>query len=352
MSPQSADRRWRRTAAWAGKAALLAFAAWLVLHLLSGLAWRDVAQRLATADRAWLGTAVAALVVRFVVWDQRWREALRRAGPLPRRWISLSALLAAAAANTITPTVRVVGGVLRGRWIARATGEPIGRAYGSVLFDQLAHQVVMTGVTVVAVIAAAVAVGRAGLALLLTAVALAATAAGVVWLRRRAGNRRTLLRRLAGSLLRRGSEGGRLHRVLAHGREALDVVVRLLGDPGLRWRALLLGTLFFVVNAGAQWLVFVALGSPVDPRVVLAVVALGTAAGILMGTPGGLGAAEAAMIAGFTAFGVDRLEATAAALLYRTLHYLVVLGLGLPCLAWWELAPERRPPGAPPPQAG
>jgi uncharacterized membrane protein YbhN (UPF0104 family) len=49
-----------------------------------------------------------------------------------------------------------------------------------------------------------------------------------------------------------------------------------------------------------------------------------------------VGASEAAMIAVFVALGVDRLDATAATLLYRGLHYLVVLGLGAPALVWLE----------------
>jgi hypothetical protein len=42
------------------------------------------------------------------------------------------------------------------------------------------------------------------------------------------------------------------------------------------------------------------------------------------------------MIASFAALGVDRLDATAASLLYRALHFAVTLGLGAPCLLWLE----------------
>lgn len=342
MSTPPATRSRRRSVlSWLLKAALLGLAVWLVLRLLAGLEWADVAGRVATARPGWLIAAVAALVLRMAIWDERWRQALRRAGPLPSRALSLAALLAAAAVNSITPTVRVVGGVLRGRWVGRAVGISVGRAYGSVLYDQVAHQVVTSSVTVVAVIGAALVTGRTGLGLAVAAAALVALGAAAVWLRRRRGRRRELIRAFAERLVRRAG-GGAFERLAAHGRDAIEVVVTLLADGGLRARAVVLGIAFFVANAGAQWMVFVALGEPASFWVVLAVVSLGAAAGILVGTPGGLGAAEAAMIAGFTALGVEPLDAAAASLLYRALHFLVVLGLGLPSLAWLELGPLSR----------
>jgi uncharacterized protein (TIRG00374 family) len=354
-SPPPHRSRRRRAVAWIVKLGLLALAVWLVLRLLAGLEWEDLAARLAAAEPAWLVAAVGALVLRMVIWDERWRQAIRRAGALPGRATTLGALLAAAAVNSVTPTVRVVGGVLRGRWVGRAVGLPLGRAYGSVLYDQLAHQVVTGSVTVVAVIGAALVTGRTALGAGIAALALAVLVVATIWLRRRRGGRRELLRALAERLVGRATAGGALERLVAHGREAIDVVVTLLGDAGLRWRAVVLGVAFFVVNAGAQWMVFVALGAPASFWVVLAVVALGAAAGILVGTPGGLGAAEAAMIAGFTALGVQPLDATAASLLYRALHFVVVLGLGLPSLAFLELGPaarrERRRRAAAPPAA-
>ena len=109
-----------------------------------------------------------------------------------------------------------------------------------------------------------------------------------------------------------------------------------------RW--CVLGIAFFLVNASAQWMVFEALGADVPFIVVLAVVALGAMAGVAVGTPGGLGGAEAAMIASFTAFGVAPLDAAAGSLLFRALHFVVILGLGTPSLVWLEMR-LGRPPG-------
>jgi len=338
-APEAVERPHRRLPRWAVrllKVVVLALALWLVARLLAGLGWSDLRGRLAGASPAWLAAAVAALALRYVVWDQRWRLAIRADGPVPGRRITFAALLAAATVNTITPTVRVVGGVVRARYVGRAVGRPTGRAYGSVLFDQVAHQVVTVGVTLLAAVAAAFAAGQPRLGWSLAA-AVALLAAGLaVWAARRGGGEEGLVRRLAGRIAARVERQGRLGSLLSHGRDAVESFTALVADRRLRRRVVLLGLVFVAANAGAQWMIFAALGAPVSPWIVLAVVALGGAAGVLVGTPGGLGAAEATMIASFAALGVDRLDATAASLLYRALHFAVTLGLGAPCLVWLE----------------
>ncbi len=52
------------------------------------------------------------------------------------------------------------------------------------------------------------------------------------------------------------------------------------------------------------------------------------------------------MIAAYAALGVDPVEAVAGTLLFRGLHYLAVLGRGLPSLAFHELAAGPRRPAA------
>lgn len=378
-APPTASRR-RRWLVNAAKLALLALALWLAWRLLAELAWEDLAARMEAARRPWLAAALVALTVRFVIWDQRWRQAIARVGPLPPRSLSLPALLSAATVNTVTPTARVLGGVMRARYLSKAMGEPMGRAYGSVLFDQLAHQVVIGGVTWLSLVAAAAVSGRGELALGLAVALAATTAAFALWLRRRRngsangggnGSEGALVRWLAERVAGRGAEAaaaegggaggdesggesggerldgevGRLTRLVAHGREAVGVVRRLLADRRLRAEVVFLGIAFFLVNASAQWMVFEALGADVPFIVVLAVVALGAMAGVAVGTPGGLGGAEAAMIASFTAFGVAPLDAAAGSLLFRALHFVVILGLGTPSLVWLEMR-LGRPPGA------
>lgn len=341
----SARKRLRRVAVWGVKALLLGLGLWLVWRLLAGLRWEDLTRRVEGASLPWLGVALVALVVRFGVWDERWRRAVRRLGKLPPRRVSGSILMTAVAVNTITPTVRLLGGVLRARYLARALGETAGRAYGSVLYDQVIHQTTGGLLTWLALIAAAAVTGRETAAAVL-ALALAATLASLLWWLWWSGRRqgRTWVGLLADRMVGKalgddesdGDEAGRFRRLVAHGRDAVVVVRGLLADRRLHGEAFGLGVLFLLVNGWGQWAVFRALGEPVSYVVVLAVVALGVAAGAVVGTPGGVGGAEAAMIAGFAAFGVDGLDAAAGALLFRVLHFLTILVLGVPCLLWLE----------------
>jgi uncharacterized protein (TIRG00374 family) len=335
-----APSRSRRIAVLLAKWALVAAALYLSWRLVAGIRWSDVLARVEEADGSLLAVAVALLVVRFAVWDWRFRLAAARAlGRAPRALLGFFVLLASAALNLITPSARLIGGLMRARYFARAAGRPFGLLYGVVFYDQAAHHVTMTVLTWLAVVAVSFALGHTAFALAaLAALAVSIAALALYW--RQASRRpgafaenplvRFLARRAAGPQ-------GALQRLSAHGHEAAGTFVKLLADPSLRGPALALGVLWFLANGLAQWVVLAALGQPVDVLLVLAVVALGNAAGILTGTPGGLGTTEAAMVASFAALGVDRVEAGAGTLLYRGLHYLVVLALGLPALAWLEL---------------
>jgi uncharacterized protein (TIRG00374 family) len=332
--PGPPRRRLPAGLAAAGKWVLVAGALVLVGRLLAGIDWGELAARLAAADPRLVALAVGCLLARVAGWNARWWLAARRLG-IRVGFVRLAAMLSAAAAvNHLTPAARVLGGVLRGRHLGRAGGCGFGGALGSVLYDQLAHHLTMAAVGLGAAAGAAAVVGRPRTAAALGTL-LALGSAGAVWLRVRAGERGA--RRLAGWLAGRAAGGGdRRRRLLEHGSEAAERLAVLLADGRLAVLAVALGVGFALVNALAQWLAFAALGTTASFVVVLAAVSIGAGAGIVLGTPGGVGASEAAMIAVFVALGVDRLDATAATLLYRGLHYLVVLGLGAPALVWLE----------------
>ncbi|MDX1644630.1 MAG: lysylphosphatidylglycerol synthase domain-containing protein, partial [Thermoanaerobaculia bacterium] len=112
--------------------------------------------------------------------------------------------------------------------------------------------------------------------------------------------------------------------------------LRLLISVGL------LALLYVALNWAAAWSASNALARPLEPLTVFLALSLGTTVGALSGTPGGTLTTEAAMIACYVLLGVDRQTALAATLLYRGLHYLLVLTLGLPALVGCELAHCRR----------
>jgi uncharacterized membrane protein YbhN (UPF0104 family) len=334
-------QRWGSLLLKIGISALALYFTW---RLLAGMDWKDLEHRLAQASWLWLTPAIACLLARWAAWDWRFRLAARRAlGLQPTAVLGFFVLIASAALNLITPSARLIGGLMRARYFARSTVRPFGQLYGVVLFDQIAHHTVMISATWIAVIATALSTGRLELGFGALGALVAVVIALGVWTRRRGPYEQNPLVRF---LARRAERAeGRMQRFYAHGHEAVGIFVRLLGDGPVFARALLPGAAYAILNAGAQWLIFRAMDLPVSPLVVFASVSLGVAAGTMTGTPGGLGTTEAAMVASFSVLGVGRVEAAAATLLYRGLHYATVLAVGLPALAVLEmrLSPEPTP---------
>lgn len=340
-TPEETPARESSSKVWVGRllktavTLLTVYFTWLFLAR-SDLDWAQLSARVAEASPPYLVLGIVLLVFRFCLWDWRFRLAAHRAvGQSSGVFLGFFVLVASAALNLVTPTVRLIGGLMRARFWSRSTGHSFGFFYGVVLYDQMAHHTMMTLCTWVTLIVASFALGRPGLGTA-ALVALAGTIAWlIVWSRRRGPSGQNPIVRF---LARRAEKAeGRLQKFFAHGHEAVGVFVNLLGHVPLRLQVLALGVVYFFVNAGAQWAMFLAIGAPVHPLVVIAVVALGNAVGTVTGTPGGLGTTELAMVASFKALGVDEVSAAAGTLLFRGLHYAAVLAIGLPALGLLEL---------------
>lgn len=318
------------------KTGITVLALWLTWRLISDIQWSDLAGRMEHASWWFLAPGLIFLAGRYFLWDLRFRlssqVAVHRSPPAG---LGFTVLMASAALNLITPSARLIGGLMRARYFARYLSRPFGLIYGVVLYDQVAHHTVMTTCTWIAVVVAAPLFGHPWLGVAAGAALLAVLAVVVVWTRRsRSPMENPLVRFLA-----RGAERaeGRTQKLYAHGHEAVGIFVRLLGEGRLHANAAVLGLGFFLLNLLSQWLVFRALGIEVPALVIFAGVALGNAAGMLTGTPGGLGTTEAAMVGSFVAMGMNREDALAGTLLYRGLHYASILGIGLPALLALEL---------------
>jgi uncharacterized protein (TIRG00374 family) len=296
--------------------------------------WEDLSSRVGTVSWGAVLLASGLLLGRFVVWSWRWGLALKEVRAGVSALDTFLAVVAGAAVNLLTSTARILGGLMRARYLARWTGWSFGRATGSVIFDQVAHHVVMTAGTLIGVVSTAYFLERYAVAAVAGALLVGASLGLWVWGRKMGPARADALIELLAARSARGE--GPLQRFYSHSREALDLVRELFSEPRVWRKALLLGAVFFFLNVLAQWVIFGALGGSPGILRVLSAVALGTAAGTLLGTPGGVGATEAAMIACYTALGADRLDATAATLLFRALHYLVILVTGIPGLLFLE----------------
>lgn len=346
MSAEAPPARWtlRRAQPLAKRLlqlAVLVLVVALLWRAVGLLSWRELGRLIAAADLRWTLFGLALLVGRYLVWTLRWRLALRCLGRLPSVLHSFFTIVGAVAANGFTPTAPVVGGLMRARHGAGAGDHVFGRVYGVVLFDQVAHQLVVGTNATLAVIATAAWLGKPGFAAALAAAFLLAVAVTAWWLR---GLDEARVGRITGWLEARLARRGRgtLAAVHQHASEALQVVQRLLGERWLRRLALLLGLVFVAFNALALWAMLHAIGRPTDPLTAWAAVAVGGLAGAFGGTPGGVATTEAGMVVALTALEVPELQAAAATLLFRGLHYAVVLALGIPALLLLEARLRRR----------
>lgn len=320
---------------------LLLLALWLVARFLAEVGWRDVGARLRSARPGWIAAAVACHLAQLWLWGFRWKLAIRRVDSTPRRRVIYAALAAAAAVNHVAPFARLLGGLLRARYLARAGQFTAAAFYGVVLFDQLSHLGVMLSLTLLALVVGALLAHNYALAAGMAAAAAALGGVVLAWTGSNGETSSRFARRLARSRL---AQWGPARSLASQGGETMTIFARLFADRRLRWQVTGLGLVIYAVAVTAQTFVFYAIGASPSPLVVAVTVSLGIAAGTLAGTPGGLGAAEAAMMALYVALGVDQVTAAAAALLYRFLYYTVVLATGVPSalLLEWKL-PRRAP---------
>lgn len=332
------QRRRRRTLRRALEVVLIGAALYLGVGWISEIGWQTLSRRLRGADPALAALVAVLLMARWVLWAARWRASLERRRPGSAWWHCLLAILGAAAVNHLTPSFRIFGGLLRGRWLGGRSRHGFTTVYGSVLFDQIVAQTVMGAVAAVAFAILAWQLERfdqmmAGGAVVLALVLLVPLVLARLRRRRLVPERRPESR--VDSLTQR--LGALWRRVL----EVLRSLEGLLRDVRLVVVAVALSLLYAASNWAAAWLAFDALGSPVDPLVVFLAVSLGTLVGALSGTPGGSLTTEAAMVTCYALLGVERELALGATLLYRGLHYLLVVLLGLPSLAVCEALHRR-----------
>src|SRR5215210_3446687 len=138
------------------KAGITVLALWLTWRLVSDIQWSDLAGRVEHASWWFLTPGLLLMVARYLLWDVRFRLSSRAAiQRSPPAGLGFTVLMASAALNLITPSARLIGGLMRARYFARYLLLPFGVIYGVVLYDQVAHHAVMSTCTWIAVIVAA-----------------------------------------------------------------------------------------------------------------------------------------------------------------------------------------------------
>jgi len=341
-SSDSPARVWRRWARRTLELLLIGTALYLAINLVSEVGWRALEGELRAASRPLVALTFALLVMRYFAWNGRWQAALHRVGIRRCFWRGTVAILAAAAVNHLTPSFRVFGGLLRARYISRARSHPFPDTYGTVLFDQIANQTVTGAMSAIAFVAMALRLGSTGQAIAGGLLALSVLLLVPLLLRRMRRRRQTEDRGKRDDPVLGFAR--RLRPLLDRGREALRRVEGLIHDPRLIASAVALSLLYVSLNLAAAWVAFLALGHTMPLMSVFLATSLGVTIGALSGTPGGSLTTEAAIVTCYTLLGVDRQAALAATLLYRGLHYLLILTLGVPSLATLELLHRRAAP--------
>lgn len=306
----------------------------LAWRMVQSLSWEDLSGRIREAQPALLTAATLLLLSRWYFWQARWGLSLARTQDRSGFLQRARALMASVFVNHVA--LRFFGGVLRARYLSAGRAAEFPHHYGIVLFDQLMHQTATTIFTWMAVAYVFFAIGWNGWAwtAVVTLILLLLTIPFVI-------GREGWLKRIATRLGDKASRSERLHGLIQQGSEIPQVIGRLLASVPHVTHSAILTWLYIGANILAQWLLFRAIGADVPLLVVAAVLGIGSVIGTLTGLPGGLGPMEAALIGGYDLMGIDRLEAVAGTLLYRSLHYVLVLLLGLPSLISVELGLER-----------
>lgn len=142
--------------------------------------------------------------------------------------------------------------------------------------------------------------------------------------------------RLCNSLVRRATFG-RTREVIKPGAlvkflgDMHDDYIALRRDKRVLIQPFLWGIFFTITEIAIFWIVFWALGSPVNPAPILIAYGLASLAGFIVVTPGGAGAYEAIMVMVLSIAGIRNSEAIAGILLTRVIILLVTI------IAGWAL---------------
>jgi uncharacterized protein (TIRG00374 family) len=287
----------------------------LVIIGLIGLAlatgWEETMEAIGSLSGTQLLILLALSLVNYVLRGLRWHLFAIKLGLGTNALQNMRHFLAGFAMS-VTPGR--VGELVRMRWIRRETGWSFERTAPLVLVDRAADLAAMAILLALAVALSATGMkGSAPVAILGLAAAFVAT-------------RPQLLRALAG--IGHALTGKRFPRVFARVRRAA-LSLRAFTGPTTLIIAGFLGVLGWMAEGYAFYLLLGWLGAETAFWVAMGIFIFATLAGGLTGAPGGLGGAEAAMLALLVLDGVPIAIAVPATLVIRVTTLWFAIGIGL-----------------------
>jgi uncharacterized membrane protein YbhN (UPF0104 family) len=302
----------------------VAWLAWIVASLGPGRVWHVARQ----ADPTLLALSFLAIVARFLIWAVKWTLMLRRRGAIALGHVTL-ALLSGNFVNLTTPTAKLAGGFVRAALVDRRTGWGFASVYGWSFADQFTN--VFGNLTLYGLLAVTagftVAPGGTRIGFLASGAAALAVVAAMVAARSKAW---TLVQKpsVARFMARFTPERFRILGEATWVRPVFEPLLAVGRTSRVAPQDLGLGALSFGALCLANALVLQALGSDAPlPRIGVAVV-IGYFAGSVLGTLGGVGVTEVALIKMYGMAGVSPEIAAAGALLHRASYYAVILSWG------------------------
>lgn len=297
-------------------AALLALAVFFLWKTAREAGWEALRSRLAGADPLLMTVAAAVNLARYAAWALRWQLLALPVASF-RWWPATKALMASLFVTTVVPGSRAFGGLVRARHLARELGRPTAALYGTAVVDQFGYSVVSMSMGAlflpVAFWGGASGDPRGRLWLALAGVAIA-LAFALGWWRRDA-----ILARMR----------GRMPALAEAVEEVMGAAKVLLARPPSWLLMAIGGALVYAANIVTLQIAAAALGWDMSFLVAAGAFSVGSLAGTVVNTPGGVGTTEAAATAFLQiAAGIPTDIALAAVFLARGLHYLFSLLLG------------------------
>lgn len=286
----------------------------LVLAGLAGLAsatgWHETWAQITRLSGAQIAMLLALSMTNYVLRGLRWHLFARRIGLRTGIWQDLRHFIGGFAMS-VTPGR--VGELVRMRWLRRETGWAFARTAPLALMDRASDLAAMA-----IILGLSVAFAAGGIQGALPVTALALTTAALA----------TRPRLLAGLITWIYRATGRLPRAFARARGAARSLARFSHGPTLA-TALALGLVGWLAEGYAFHLLLVWMGADIGLWKAVAIFVFSALAGGLTGAPGGLGGAEAAMVALLSLDGVGLEISIPATAVIRLTTLWFAIGLGM-----------------------
>lgn len=308
-TPKGAGRRWRDIAILG---ALFAFVIAGLAGLAAATGWEETKHQLMQLNLTQVTILLALSLVNYLFRGARWHLFSNRLG-LPTTLIQDLRHFLGGFAMSVTPGR--VGELIRMRWLKRETGWAVERTAPLVLMDRASDLAAMA-----LILAGGVALSAGGIAMAMPVAIFALAAAFVA----------TRPKLLAGCITLLYRAFGKFPRLMGRVRMAARSLGVFSKGP-IMAAALALGLIGWIAEGYAFHLLLMWMGADIGFAKAVAIFTFSTLAGGLTGAPGGVGGAEAAMVALLSLEGIPldvSIPATAVIRL-TTLWFAILIGLAV-----------------------